>query len=100
MRDDSRLIERLDPHAHVVHVAAMPGTTGLAGLAGLAVDGDEVDQRGAGAQLDQAQVRAFALDVAAENVAIKARHPGSIPHAQHDVVDPEDLKHASELPIS
>ena len=53
----------------------------------LAVDGDEVDQRSAGAQLKKPDFGLGALVGAAENVAVKGRHAIDVDDAKDHMVD-------------
>jgi hypothetical protein len=77
----------------VVDVASLGARRGAAGAAEDAVDRDEVDQRAAGAQLDQADLVLAALDRAAEDVAVERERAVEVDDAQHDVVDLADPDH-------
>ena len=88
------LIEGLNPQAEVIHIAPGLSRRGAAGAAEFAVDRDQIDQRDAGAKLHEPKFRPVALDMAAEDIAIKPRHTRSIAHAQYRVVETQNMKNA------
>src|SRR5213593_1712353 len=93
------LIEGLNPQAEVIHIAPGFSRRSAAGAAEFAVDRDQIDQRDAGAQLHEAEFRSVALDMAAEDIAIKARHTRCITHAQYRVVEAQNMKNAVRLSV-
>ena len=52
----------------------------------------EVEHRGAGAHLHQAQPLQGALDLEAERLLVEAHHAGQVAHPQDDMVDPFDME--------
>src|SRR5207253_7166375 len=54
---------------------------------------DQIDQRHAGAQLGESQVRLYALDAAAEHIDIEPHERGHIAGAQHQVIEAADAEH-------
>src|SRR3546814_19609270 len=84
---DGRLVERGDRDREMVDVAAFAARRRAARRAQLAVDGDEIDQRTAGAQLIEADSGLHALVGAAENLPIKAGHTVEIDDAKDHMVD-------------
>jgi hypothetical protein len=77
----------------VVHVPTFRPRCSTAFFAELSVYWNEIDHRLAGAQLYQSDVLPRALDAATQDVTVKLGHAGRIPHAQHDVIETEDVDH-------
>src|SRR3546814_20912637 len=69
---DGRLVERGDRDREMVDVAAFAARRRAARRAQLAVDGDEIDQRTAGAQLKEADSGLHALVGAADTLEWKS----------------------------
>jgi hypothetical protein len=91
VRDDRERVERLDLEREVVHVPTFSAGRGAASLPQLAVHRYEIDHRLAGAKLDEPELLPRALDLAAEHVAVKARHPERVGDAQYDVIETKDV---------
>jgi hypothetical protein len=53
---------------------------------------DQVEQRGAGAHLHQADAVELALDVETERLFVEADHARQVAAAQHDMVDSFDME--------
>src|SRR6185369_3166521 len=94
---DRRFVEGLDAEADVVQVAAFRPRRRAAGAPELAVDGHEVDQRAAGAQLHEADLVLAPLDRAAQPLAIETQDAREVGDAQDDVVDFADVDHGWRL---
>ena len=92
---DRRLVERVDPEAEVIQVAALRSRRRTACTPEHAVDRHEIDQRAAGAQLDQADRILATLDPATEGVDVEAKHRVQVDHAQDKMVDFPDVDHGA-----
>jgi hypothetical protein len=90
---DRGFVQRLDAKTEVVEVASLPAGRRAAGPAELSVDRHEVDERVAGAQLDQAEILLAPLDRASERIAIEMQHALQIDDAQHEMVEGEETEH-------
>src|SRR3954471_13951044 len=86
MRGDRMLVERLDAQAQVIHVATFVARSGATLLAERPCDRDEVDHRGAGAQMRHAELGTVSNMLRAEHIAIKLRHRIDVAHSQNDVI--------------
>src|SRR3546814_10336158 len=84
---DGGLVERGDRDREMVDVAALAARRRAAHRAELAVDGDEIYQRTAGAQLIEPDLGLRALVGAAENIPVKAGHIVEIDDAKDHMVD-------------
>jgi len=96
---DCRCVERFDTQAKVIEVATLASRRGAALAAELAGDRHEVDQRGAGPQLDQADVVEPPFDPAAECVAIETQHAVEVDDAQDEVIEAADRQRFHEATI-
>src|SRR6185312_15062710 len=74
VRDDGVRVIRFDAEAEMVEVAGFLPGRGAALAAERAVDGDEVDEAGAGAELVQAEVFLHFLDGAADDLGVEMQH--------------------------
>src|ERR671912_2011262 len=81
-RDDGVTVEWFDAKAEVIHVGRLLRPLG----------GDQVEQRGAGAHLHQADAVELALDVEAERLLVEADHGAEVAAAQHHMVDSFDME--------
>src|SRR3546814_6365853 len=81
------LVELGDRDREMVDVAALAPRRRAAHRAELAVDGDEIDQRTAGAQLIEPDLGLRALVGAAENIPVKAGHIVEIGAATDHMVE-------------
>src|SRR5690606_21600475 len=90
-------VERLDRETEVIEVAPLAPRGRPAPSPDRAVHRDQVDQRAAGAKLDEPDLVPPPLDGAAEDVAVEGEHPVEVPDAQHDVVDPQDPDQSSRI---
>ena len=57
-----------------------------------ALGGDQIEQRGAGAHLHQADPVQAALDLEAERLLVETHHGRQVAHPQHDMVDSFDME--------
>lgn len=85
----SGLVERIDPEAKVIHVAALDAGRGATFATERAIELDEVDERCASAELMQPDRFLHLLDMRAEYVAVEFGSASYIPHAQHNVIEPK-----------
>src|SRR5215212_7243306 len=81
-RDDGVTVERFDAEAEVIHVGRLAWALGR----------DQVEQRGAGAHLHQADAVELALDVETERLFVEADHGAEVAATQHDMVDSFDME--------
>ena len=81
-RDDGVTVERLHAKAEMVHVGRIGGTLGR----------DQIEQRGAGAQLHQADPVQAALDLEAQRLLVETHHGRLVSHPEHDMVDSFDME--------
>jgi len=91
--NNRKLIERFDPQAQVVHVPSFRARCSTAFLAEFSVYGNQIDHGLSRAQLYQSDVLPRPLDAAAQYVTVKLCHTRRILHAQHDVIETEDVDH-------
>jgi len=87
------LVEPFDAQAQMVHVVPVARRRIASAPAELAVDGNEVDQRGARAQVHEPEPVHAPVDTATERIAVERDHRLEVARADDDVVDPEDRKH-------
>src|SRR5262249_18852637 len=87
---DGRTIQPFHAQADMIHVAALASGRRPAQPPEFAGDVDEIDQRAAGAQLRQADLRLQLLDRAAEHVTVEALHARDVTHAQYHMIDTQD----------
>src|SRR5262245_44553600 len=81
-RDDGVTVERLDAKAEVVHIGWPPGSLGR----------DEVEQRGAGPHLHQADAIEAALDLEAQGLLVELHHGRQVADPEHDMIDSFDIE--------
>ena len=86
MRLQRRSIETDHPNREMVHVAPRR----VERLMGRDRGRDQIDQRGAGAQLNQPRLLQFALDLQAQDGLIKLDRPFEAADPKHHVVEPAD----------
>jgi hypothetical protein len=78
-----RRVEPVDPHGEVIHVAS--GV--ISRLARRGGSRNQIDQGGAGAQLDQFRLLQSALDAAVQNSFVEIDRAVEVADPQHDVVE-------------
>src|SRR5436190_929386 len=79
---DARPVERLDAEAQVIHVAARDRPFAQ----------DQVEHRGPGAHLHQAEPLQPTLDLEAQRLLVEPHHRRQVADPQHDMVDPFDME--------
>src|SRR5258706_94437 len=89
MRADGRLVESVDGYREMIDVPALGTRCRASRCAERSVDRDEVDERPARAQLEQADLRLGAFVGASDDVAVESQHPIEIRDAQDDMIDPD-----------
>lgn len=87
MRNDCVAIERFHAQAEVIQVATFNPRRRAAHAAEFAVDADQVYQRCARTQLQQANFVLTTLDTAAQDVAIERLHRNGVVDPQDDVIE-------------
>ena len=90
---DRGLVIVFHPQAQVIHVVSFLTGRRATVAAKLAVDGHQVDQRRAGAQLHQSNPLLPPFFVAAQHVALKALHRFHVDGTQDYVVNFTDTNH-------
>src|SRR5687768_10362230 len=95
MGEDRRLVPGQHPEADMVDVAPFRSRAGAAHAAELPLHRNEVDQRSAGSQLVEADLRLDLLDGRSEHVGIKAQGGLEIADAKDDMVDRGQPDHAA-----
>src|ERR1700746_3979239 len=93
MGGQGRWVEPVDPHGEVIHVA----TRIISRFARRGGSRNQVDQRGAAAQLDQFGLLQPALDAAVQNSLVEIDRPVEIADAKYDVVE---AGYADPLPFT
>src|SRR5437660_1268467 len=83
MGGQGRGVEPVDPHGEVIHVAPRI----VSRFARRGGSWNQIDQRSAGAQLDQLGLLQSALDAAVQNSLVEIDRPVEIADPQHDVVE-------------
>ena len=87
------LVKRIDPQTEVVQVAPFRAGRGTTGTPELSSDGHEVNERTAGAKLNQADFILAPFHSAAECIAVEMQHFLQVNDAEHEVIDVEETKH-------
>src|SRR4051812_7484838 len=93
MGGNRRGVEWLDPQAEMVQVAAFASRCGATLAAERSIDRHQIDQRGAGPKLIQAQVFLNFLHRATQHVAVEMHHGRKIDDPQDHVVQVLDCQH-------
>src|SRR5690606_28882361 len=88
--EDRRLVEGLDAQADMVDVAALFAGAGATAPAQRAIQADQVDHRGAGTQVQHAQVRPLAFDPAAQHPGVEAPAALQVGNPEHDMIEALD----------
>jgi len=86
-------VEWFQSKAEVIQVARLLSWRRATSSAKLAVHGNKIDDRPAGAQLDQANCVLSFLNRTAEPITIEAEHAIQIDNAQYQVIDFADVDH-------
>jgi hypothetical protein len=95
VRSNGGFVERLDAQAEVVEIAPLDAGSRATGAPELAIDGHEINERAAGAKLQEADLVLPALDRASQRAAVEGQHPVQVDHAQDKVIDVKDADHGS-----
>ncbi len=82
----------------MVQVAPFASGRCAAGAAEFTVDGNEIHERSACAELYEPDIILAPLDAAAEYVTIELEHAIEIAHTKHDMVDLPDANAHSPIP--
>jgi hypothetical protein len=84
---NARLIGWFHPKGEMIEVACILSGCCATGSAMFAIDGNEINDRSARAQLDQADVVLAPVHRTSESVAVEAHHALEVDDAQHKMVD-------------
>jgi len=95
MAANARFVEWFHPEAEMIEIACFHSWCGATGSAEHSVDRNQINDRSARAQLDQANVVLTSVHCAAKNVAIKAKHGLEVDDAKHKMVDFANMDHGS-----
>lgn len=93
MAANAWFVEWLDPQAKVIQVAGFLSRRCAASSAEFAIDGYEINDRSAGAQLHQTNVVLASLHGAAKRAAVKAQHAVKVDDAQYEMIDFSNTDH-------
>ena len=93
MGNDRVRVEWLNPQAEMIEIASLHPRCRAALLAQGAVDRHQIDQRGAGAELVQAQRLLGLLQRAADNIDVERHHGLEVGDPQHEMVELLDAQH-------
>lgn len=89
---DFSLVERLYAKAEVIDVPALASCRGAAQRSDRPIHRDEVDQRGAGAQMNQSAVPSLPLHGAAEETTMELDRAVEVGDPKDDMVQPQQSK--------
>src|SRR5690606_36740654 len=92
MREDRGLVKSVQCEGKMVKIAALGARGRAPHHTELAADGDKIDERGACAELVEADLSLFAFLAAAEDILVEAAHPLEIDNPKHDMVEAAQLK--------
>lgn len=93
MAANARFVEWFYPETEVIQVARFLSRCCTAGSAEFAVHGHEIDDRSAGAQLNQANFVLAPLYRTSESAAVEAKHAVEVDNAQYNMVDFANADH-------
>jgi hypothetical protein len=93
MAANARFVEWFHPETEVIQVARFLSRRGTAGSAEFAIHGHEINDRSAGAQLNQANFVLASLHRTSESAAVEAKHAVEVDNAQYEMVDFANTDH-------
>ena len=93
MAANTRFVEWFHPETEVIQVASVLAWRRAAGTAEFAIDGHEINDRSAGAQLNQANFILAPFHRASERAAVETKHAVEVDNAQDKMVYFADTDH-------
>lgn len=84
---DALIVEGFDPQAEMIQVPSLSSGSRATGFAKFAINGNEIQNRPASAQLNQPDLVLALLDRAPESPAVEAKHFFNVDDAQYKMVD-------------
>jgi hypothetical protein len=93
MAANARFVEWFHPETEVIQVACFLSRRCTAGSAEFAIHRHEINDRSAGAQLNQANFVLASLYRTSESAAVEAKHAVEVDDAQYKMVDFANMDH-------